>query len=77
MKIHDIEYTELISVGFNHVRIGAHAELDYDEKAEDGLNKLKKWVKAQLGVKDNLTYYEKCQIAREVVNKMVDETIPF
>ena len=77
MKIIEVEYRELISEGFNNKTIGAKAIVEDGETPEVSLLKLKAWVRNELLIKESLTNYQKCQIAKEVINKIANEEIPF
>ena len=68
MKIIEVEYSELLSEGFNNRKVGVpRALVDDNETPVEALIKLKKWVREQLGKPDVLTRYQKVQIAKEII----------
>ena len=77
MKIIEVEYRELVSEGFNNKTIGARAIVEDGETPGVSLLKLRAWVRNELETKESLTYFQKCQIAKEVINKIANEVIPF
>ena len=76
MEIIEVEYSELISEGFNNRRVGAKATVAEHESPQAVLWKLKKWVSKELG-KESITHYQKVQIAKEIITEMAEKEIPF
>ncbi len=77
MKIIEVEYSELVSEGFNNHKIGACATVNENETPQDVLNTLKRWVWEQLGKKESLTHYQKVQIAKEIILETERNEIPY
>jgi hypothetical protein len=76
VKIIEVEYRELVSEGFNNRTVGARALVE-GESAGTALLRLKSWVKNELQNNESLTHHQKVQIAKEIIDKMADDAIPF
>lgn len=77
MKIIEVEYSELVSEGFNNKKISARGIVENNETAGMALGKIKEWVKNQLGITSTLSHYNKVQIAKEIINEVADKELPF
>jgi len=77
MKIIEVEYSELLSEGFNNRKVGGRALVDQNERPEDALDDLKNWVSKELCKKETLTHYQKVQIAKEIILEAERNEIPY
>ena len=78
MEIVEVEYSELLSEGFNNRKVGVRATVNENETPQAVLDKLKQWVSEQIGRKEFfLTHYQKVQIAKEIILEIERNEIPY